>query len=143
MTLPGFRFHHFGLAAAAFEPAAAALRAFGYAIGERVHDPLQDVDLAWCTHAQFPAVEIVLPVSPDGPLAKVLAARESSFYHLCFEAPGLLDAALDALRQAGLRTLQVREPRPAVLFGGRRVAFYLVQGFGLVELLETPAEPAP
>jgi methylmalonyl-CoA/ethylmalonyl-CoA epimerase len=138
MILPGFRFHHFGLAATRLEPAASALAALGYDVGERVHDPLQDVDLAWCTHAGFPSVEIVLPVSANGPLAQVLAQRESSFYHLCFEAEGLLEDAVAGLRESGLRVLPVREPRPALLFGGRRVSFQLIHGFGLVELLETP-----
>ena len=77
----------------------------------------------------------MIATDPNGPLRSVLAQAPSSFYHLCWEVPGT-DAALAHWAAAGLRVVTVRAPLPAVLFGGRRVSFHVVQGFGLVELLE-------
>ena len=137
--LAGLRFHHFGLAAAQPVRAEAMLRQLGYRCGEAVHDPLQDVLLRWCTHETAPAVEIVSPVGEGGPLTRLLAAQPSSFYHLCWETDLGCEATLAAMQAAGLRAVTVREPLPAVLFGGRRVSFHMVQGFGLIELLESAA----
>ena len=132
---PGFAFHHFGLAVADPARALAFLAQMGFACGSRVSDPLQRVDLVWCSHAQMPSVELVIATDPDGPLRSVLAQAPSSFYHLCWEVPGI-DAAVAHWTGSGLRVATVRAPLPAILFGGRRVSFHMVQGFGLVELLE-------
>ena len=43
---------------------------------------------------------------------------------------------VEAVLDAGHRVFPVSEPTPAVLFGGRRVWFLRVHGFGLIELLE-------
>ena len=132
----GFRFHHYGLAAA--DPAAAAAFAtkLGYVCGPVLFDPLQDVHLRWCEHAMSAPLEIVSPASPDGPLKRILAEQPSSFYHLCYEIPGDTATALAALRADGTRVATVVAPIPAVLFGGRRVSFHMVRNFGLLELLE-------
>lgn len=141
-ALPGLAFHHFGLAAREPERAAAFLAATGYRCGDVVHDPLQGVDLRWCERAGSPSVEIVSPTpAGDGPLASVLAAQGTSFYHLCYEIDDSLDVVLARLQSEGIRLVTVRAPLPAVLFGGRRVSFHVARGFGLVELLE-PADGA-
>jgi methylmalonyl-CoA/ethylmalonyl-CoA epimerase len=54
---------------------------------------------------------------------------------LCYEVPRI-DTALEAIRGTVGAPRCVSEPKPAVLFDGRRVAFYLMSGCGLVELLE-------
>ena len=135
-ALSGFRFHHFGLAAADPEVAAIFAAKLGYKCGPAVFDPLQDVYLRWCEHAVSPPLEIVSPASPDGPLKHILAEQPSSFYHLCFEISGDTAAALDILRADGTRVVTVLAPLPAVLFGGRKVSFHKVRGFGLLEFLE-------
>jgi len=135
--LPGFHFHHFGLAAR--EPARALdfLDAMGYRHGEAVWDPAQGVLLHWCEKSGAPAVEVVSPpAGEDGPLSAVLAAQGTSFYHLCFETDVPLDVALDRLASSGIRLVTVRAALPAVLFGGRKVSFHVARGFGLIEILE-------
>ena len=47
-----------------------------------------------------------------------------------------LEASLEQIEQAGLRPFEVSPPKPAVLFGGERVSFYLILGFGLIEVIE-------
>jgi len=36
----------------------------------------------------------------------------------------------------GLRVLCISDPKPSVLFGGRNVSFYQIDGVGMVEMLE-------
>lgn len=137
MTQVGtLRFHHFGLAARNPARAVEFLRALGYSCAEPIHDPLQGVDLRWCTRADAPPVEIVSAVGDQGPLASILAEQGTSFYHLCYETAGTTASAIDLMRSQGVRVLTVREPLPAILFGGRLVSFHMVQGFGLIELVE-------
>lgn len=135
-ALAGFRFHHFGLAAADPVKAAEFAARLGYSCGPEVFDPLQDVRLRWCEQSLSPSLEIVSPASPDGPLKRILLNHPSSFYHLCYEISSDTEVALDALRTDGARVVTVVAPVPAILFGGRRVSFHMVHGFGLIELLE-------
>ena len=137
-TLPGFRFHHYGLAAAEPEVAAIFAAKLGYKCGPVVFDPLQDVHLRWCEHAVSAPLEIVSPVSQHGPLKRILLDQPNSFYHLCFEIGTDTATALERLRADGARLVTVLAPLPAVLFGGRKVSFHKVRGFGLLELLEPP-----
>lgn len=135
-ALAGFRFHHFGLAATDPAKAAEFATRLGYSCGPEVFDPLQDVRLRWCEHPLSPSLEIVSPASPNGPLKRILLDHPSSFYHLCYEISDDTAVALDTLRADGARVVTVVGPVPAVLFGGRRVSFHVVYGFGLLELLE-------
>jgi methylmalonyl-CoA/ethylmalonyl-CoA epimerase len=154
-----FTFHHLGLAARRQDSARRFAEALGYQVGETVFDPLQNVELAMCTHPRMPALEIVTPApvpgppasapragasSPQtphsppatpGPLGQLLRTSTELVYHLCYEVPQL-DTALEAIRGTIGTPRCVSEPKPAVLFDGRRVAFYLMSGCGLVELLE-------
>lgn len=64
-------------------------------------------------------VELLVPESPESPVAKFLARRGPGIHHLCFRVPNL-DDALDRCRQHGYRLVDER-PRPGA--GGHRVAF--------------------
>lgn len=141
MNLRDFRFHHFGLASSTPYRAVEVLEQLNYHCNEGVYDRLQNVWLRWCTHTSAPAVEIVSPADEDGPLTRILASQASSFYHLCWESDISCENAVLAMRSAGLRAVTVRQPLPAVLFAGRRVSFHMIQGFGLVEILESEAVP--
>lgn len=128
--------HHFGLGSKDEAATCKILENLGYSVSQRVRDELQQTDLVWCTRNGQPPVEVVLPIDSAGPLKAVLANQGTSFYHLCFECDGTLDDTLSELRERGTRIITVREPLPAILFGGRRVSFHIAQGFGLIELLE-------
>jgi hypothetical protein len=136
MTGFGLEFHHLGLAVPRPDEAMSFLSGLGYAIGDRIFDPEQNVNLAHCRHPQMPAVEIIYPGDAPGPIDKYVTRHASGIvYHACFETADLVKtiAALDA---AKLRPLCVSQPRPAVLFAGRPVSFYVVVGMGLIEILE-------
>lgn len=131
------KFHHFGLAARDSEQAANFVQLSGYSCGAPVFDPLQNVFLRWCEKEREPSVEIVSPAGCDGPLANILAAQPTSFYHLCYETELDSRCMVESMRESGLRIITVASPKPAVIFQGRNVSFHLVHGFGLIELLES------
>ncbi len=85
----------------------------------------------------MPTVELVGPAEGQGPgpLDAILATSNESIYHLCYETENL-DASLEAMKAAEFRMLCISAPKPAILFNNRRVSFYMVKGFGIIELLE-------
>ena len=132
--LSGLTFHHFGLAVGAPGEAFRYLQALGYTEGNTVFDPLQRVNLAMRHHRAMPDVEVIWPGDGPSPIDKLIKRSGTMIYHLCYACPQP-DAAIAALEAAGLETMLVSPPTPAVLFGGREVSFHAVSGFGLIELL--------
>jgi methylmalonyl-CoA/ethylmalonyl-CoA epimerase len=135
MNSLGLEFHHFGLAVPQPEAAFKLLTRMGYDIGPVVFDPLQLVRLAMCWHPQMPDVEVVSPSDAVSPIDRLLRRNGPLFYHVCYVTPRI-DAALTAIEREGFNIIVVSEPKPAILFGGREVAFCSVDGFGLIELLQ-------
>lgn len=133
----GLAFHHLGLAATNPEAAAHFLTGLGYRVGPTIHDPLQNVHLAMCAHDQMPDVEIISPADGAGPLEKLLSSHvDGLVYHICYAAADL-DRSLDALESnERVSVRSIAPPTEAILFGGKRVSFYLVEGVGLIEIIE-------
>lgn len=133
----GLTFHHLGLAVQHPHEAVTFLRGLGYTVGEAVFDAEQNVNLVMCTQARGPAVEIIYPGGGDGPVDSLVGRHAKGIvYHACYETADL-EASLAALDQIGTRATCVTPPKPAALFGGRKVSFYNIAGMGLVEILET------
>ena len=132
----GLKFHHLGLASRREDDSVKFLEGLGYDIGERVHDPLQNVDLRFCSSESMPDVEVVTPTDSTGPLDSILNNTESNIYHGCYTTIDL-EASLQAMKSGGNRLVCVSPPKPAVLFDDRLVSFYITRGFGLIEILES------
>lgn len=99
-----------------------------------VRDPEQDADLVMLAPpAGGVGTELISPASPGSALHA--QARRSGIAHSCYEVEDL-QASVARLREAG--ALLVRAPCPAVLFGGRRIAFLYLKTAHLIELLEAP-----
>lgn len=132
-------FHHVGLLTDQPEVAARRLSRLGYRSGTAVFDALQQATLQLCHGPTGSAtIELVTPAPGNAGLSRLLKKRADYMYHVCFSAPSF-DAGLQALADgADDRISPISLPTPAVLFDGARVAFYLVPGLGLVELLERP-----
>ncbi|MFQ6023270.1 MAG: VOC family protein [Acidiferrobacterales bacterium] len=130
----GLTFHHFGLAVTQPDRAIKFLQGLGYRTGELVHDPVQNVNLVWCTNPNMPAVEIISPTGSPGPLDNLLKGRNESIYHLCYESKSTEDS-LQMMKDSSIRAICVSPPKPAILFENRTVSFYMINGFGLIEIL--------
>jgi methylmalonyl-CoA/ethylmalonyl-CoA epimerase len=131
-----FRLHHVGFVvadiAACVEGFAAALQATWN--GEVIVDPLQRVKATFLTVSSEQAlIELVEPVGEDSPVRAFLAERSGGMHHLCYEVP---DAEVELRRIRSCRGLIVSRPKPAIAFGGRRIAWALTREKMLLEFLE-------
>ncbi|OAF16739.1 MULTISPECIES: VOC family protein [Bradyrhizobium] len=138
-ALAALAFHHFGLAVASPEEAFRYLASLGYGAGNSAFDPIQRVNLAMWHHPAMPDVEVIWPGDGPSPIDKLIKRTGTMIYHLCYACPKA-EQALDALAASGVEIVPVSSPEPAILFGGQKVSFHHVSGFGLIEILETGTE---
>lgn len=61
-----------------------------------------------------------------------IVKKRITYYHICFETP---DIEKEIARLQALGAFLVSEPKPAILFDNKRVAFLQVS-YGLIELVE-------
>jgi hypothetical protein len=140
-NLTGLKFHHFGLAVR--EPASAFryLQSLGYTPGHQAFDPLQRVNVAMRHHVEMPDVEVVWPGAGPSPIDNLVKRSGSLLYHLCYLSADV-ERALGTLNAAGLHVTTISAPQPAILFGGQKVSFYDIDEVGMIEIIESPLEPA-
>lgn len=129
-------FHHVGYVVSSI---AKVGHAFARSLGAEwdgviIHDPLQEARVTFmrCGGPETPAVELVEPAGEKSPLHKVVA-KGGGLHHICYEVDSL-DVQLSQSRSAGC--LIVKDPLPAVAFGGRRIAWVYTRQKLLVEYLE-------
>jgi len=79
----------------------------------------------------------LLEALPGEKVLEPWLAQGSPLYHLGFEVPDL-EAAMETL--VATRAKLVSEPKPAVAFGGRPVAFFFRPNRMLVELIQAAPE---
>jgi len=111
------RIAHVGIAVTELESALAFYRDV---LGLEPHPP-EVADGATIVSIPFgeSAVELLVPRTPDGPVARFLERRGPGIHHICYRVPDL-DAAINACRAAGYRLVDEIPRRGA---GGRRIAF--------------------
>ena len=90
-----------------------------------------------CAHDQMPDVEIISPAEGAGPLDKLLSTHKDGLvYHMCYTCADL-DRSFDAIEGDGASSVHsIAPPKEAILFGDKRVSFYLVEAVGLIEIIE-------
>src|SRR5581483_1436159 len=130
------RLHHIGFVVNSIE---AAMPGFTRSMNgawdrEIFSDPIQKVKVAFLSTAGSDVqIELVQPDAEDAPVRAFLQ-RGGGLHHLCDEVEDC-ESSLSGMRQRG-GTI-VRRPKPAVAFGGRRIAWALTAEKLLVEFLET------
>jgi methylmalonyl-CoA/ethylmalonyl-CoA epimerase len=133
---PNFRFHHLGLACRSVEAELRNWLALGYQVeGERFEDARQKIRGLFIVGCG-PRLELLEPAGADSPLDGFIA-RGVKLYHQAFEA-AVFEPALESLTERGGKLLA--EPAPAVAFQGRRIAFVMLPGLNLIEIIEAESE---
>lgn len=123
------KIHHVGIACRNIEKAIANYEKFFNVVEktEIIHDPLQDASLCLLKTDTGLDVEFIAGEQVSG------LPKGTTYYHVCYEVD---DLELEIKRFEENGALMVSNPKPAILFGGKRVAFLLIKS-GLVELLES------
>lgn len=129
-------FHHVGFAMDSIEKSGPGFaKSLGATWdGNIIHDPLQEARVTFLRTRgpETPAVELIEPAGEKSPLHKFLV-KSGGLHHVCYEVDSL-DAQLEQSRAAGC--LIVKQPLPAVAFGGRRIAWVYTAEKLLIEYLE-------
>jgi len=102
--------------------------------GHIIHDPLQRVRVAFFkpADARNPVYELVEPAGDNSPVTNFLK-KGGGLHHVCYEID---DLELGLKEASGAGWLMVSPPKPAVAFGGRRIAWIYSKDRLLMELLE-------
>lgn len=136
------RFKHLGVAVARLDGVLDIYSdLFGYKLlSGPFSDPIQKVSVCFLgtDNPSDPVIELVAPAADDSPVRSILS-RGGGAYHMCFETPQL-DDALKGMVSRGCSL--VRQPVPAVAFGGRLIAWVFTPTRQLIELLEGEQPPA-
>lgn len=123
------KIHHVGIVCKKIEKAIRDYKSL-YNVTEQseiVYDELQKANLCLLKTDTGLDVEFI-----SGEKVANLLKSRITYYHLCYTVENL-EAEILRFEENG--SLVVSDPKPAILFGGKRVAF-LLTSTGLVELLE-------
>jgi len=108
--------------------------------GQIIHDPFQRVHVAFFkpVDARNPVYELVEPAADDSPVTRFLK-KGGGLHHVCYEIDNL-ESGLEEARKVGF--VVVSPAKPAVAFGGRRIAWICSKNRLLIEFLERDSSPA-
>jgi len=135
-------FHHVGFVVASIAQAGEAFaRSLGIPWSRNIiDDPRQQARVTFLRFdPRQPAIELVEPAGKESPLHKFVA-KGGGLHHVCYEVDSLL-SQLEQSRAAGC--LIVKQPLPAVAFGGRLIAWVYTPQKLLVEYLERGPQSGP
>lgn len=93
-----------------------------------VSDTAQRAELCMLKTEEGISIELI-----SGEQVQNIVKKKISYYHLCFETNDI-DAEIKRLLELG--AFLVSEPKPAILFNNKKVAFVQVS-YGLIELVES------
>lgn len=132
LSEPGFRFHHVGVACRSLAAELRHWERLGYAAeGDIFEDPLQKIRGIFILGGG-PRLELLEPAGAGSPVEGFIR-RGVKLYHQAFVAQDF-DRALSDLATVGGKL--VGPPAPAVAFHGRRIAFLMMPGLHLIEIIE-------
>lgn len=132
----GIALHHLGCVVASIEGCIESYKiALGAAaVSQIFEDPIQRsrvafLDLPTPGLVQF---ELVQPAAANSPVARFLE-KGGGLHHLCFQVDDLM-AQIRWMKSQ--RAVLISSPKPAVAFGGRRIAWMRTPDALLIEYLE-------
>lgn len=130
----GMKYHHIGIACEDIDATARHYQDLGYVKGEKIIDPLQNIEICFLDHKNMPRIELLAPVDENSPVVQTLQKNGTSPYHICYSVDNLDQTIKDLKRQ---RFLVVSKAKPACAIDNRRVAFIYNKDIGLIELVES------
>lgn len=124
------KLHHIGIATKSIPKTLEYLKKKFDVVEESdtVYDPNQDAELLMLTMSDGHMIELI-----SGAVVETFVKKRQYLYHLCYS----VDSIDSAIENHFSGDVVLSEPKPAVLFGGKRVVFIMTK-IGLVELLESP-----
>lgn len=126
------KFHHIGFACNSIDKEIPIWDSLGYKQeGFQFNDPLQGVNGLFMV-GNGPRIELLEPMVGSDTLTPFLNSN-IKMYHKAFEATQI-EEKIDILKSQRARIIS--QLKPAVAFGGRRVAFLMLPNRLIIELIE-------
>ena len=124
------KFHHIGIATNDINKSIDKLKKYFDIknISKIIYDVNQDANLCMITLDDGVKIELI-----NGKVVENILKKRQYLYHTCYEVKDIYKT-IKELEEDG--ALLVREPREAILFNNRKVAF-LMWDLGLIELVAT------
>nr|WP_297940040.1 non-ribosomal peptide synthetase [uncultured Lachnoclostridium sp.] len=132
----GIGYHHVGIAVSDMDQMMDELKAFGYECEHRVFDPIQQSELAMLVHPNAPDIELIGADKEESRARFFVEHNNRMPYHICLQVASLEQLDHRLKEAEFLQAKEITKAEPAILFGGDRVKFYSIAGFGLVEFVE-------
>lgn len=134
--LPGFIFHHIGVAVLDIEATANLYVQGGYHRSSVIYDQIQNINVCWLTKEGSPTIELLASVDDKSPVKRVLEKNGVTPYHFCYSVDNI-ESAVKELKGQGY--LLISKPVEAVAIRSSRICFLFNKNIGLIELVEAPA----
>ena len=126
------KFHHLGVACDQIAAEIPYFEAVGYRQeGSIFRDSTQKVEGVFMT-GPGPRLELLAPLGASSPVTPWVE-KGVKYYHQGFEVRSMEDALK---RMAAQRGIVVNPPGPSVAFEGRSIAFVMLPGMILIELIQ-------
>lgn len=125
---------HIGYAVKNIERATRSFEAVGFQFGEVIEDTDRNIYICFGENDGY-RIELVAPLDKmkESPVDGILKGVGPTPYHICYKTEDIT-AALTDLETKGYKLIV--PPAPAVAFGGKKVAFFMNLGTGLIEIVE-------
>ena len=127
------QFHHYGIAVRSFKEALKFYKNLDFKLSKKIIDKVQNVEIILCTSKNYPAVELIKPINKKSPISKMVEDKETSIYHVCYEAKKKNFDIKKFLRNFDY--VCISKPKPDKLFQKRYTGFYFIRNIGLIEIL--------
>lgn len=123
------KLHHIGIATEDIEKTKEYCKKVYKVINETeiVYDEKQTSNLCMLTLEDGSMIELI-----QGERVNSFVEKKQYIYHLCYQVEDIVDKIREFRENGGIIMSQ---PKPAVLFGGKEVAFVYTQ-IGIIELLQ-------
>lgn len=95
-------------------------------------DTLQKVRVAFITDSDSSAIELIEPADANSPVNNFLK-NGIAIYHLCYSVNDI-NQTINLMREKGF--VLISQPKPAVAFNGKLIAFLFSKDKIIIELLE-------
>ena len=125
---------HIGYAVKRIDKAIEAFQKLGYEFEPALDDTDRNVKLAFGVKDGY-RIELVSPLDKklESPVDQYLSNTVGMPYHICYISNDF-DNEINVLKAQGFKV--IIDPKPAIAFNNRRVAFMMDIGFGLMEIVE-------
>ncbi|EYE89448.1 lactoylglutathione lyase [Fervidicella metallireducens AeB] len=122
--------HHIGYIVNDIKAAEEKFKVLGFLTGEIIEDIDRKIKIELIKNENI-ILELIQPSGEGSPVSRLLKRNGSIPYHICYECENI-KATIENLEREGF--LLIQEPKSAVAFENKEVAFLYSEDIGLIEI---------